>query len=113
MASEMLSNRYIIVRKVGEGGMATVYLAIDTILKREVAIKILRSDLATDEVSLRRFQREAMAITSTSHPNIVEVFDVGRDGEKNYIVMEYVYGRTLKNLVRQRGVIPVDEAVKS
>ena len=111
MASEMISNRYIIVRKVGEGGMATVYLAIDTILKREVAVKILRSDLATDEVSLKRFQREAMAITSTSHPNIVEVFDVGRDGDKNYIVMEYVYGRTLKNLVRQRGVIPVDEAV--
>ena len=111
MASEMLSNRYIIVRKVGEGGMATVYLAIDTILKREVAVKVLHSDLATDEVSLKRFQREAMAITSTSHPNIVEVFDVGKDGEKNYIVMEYVYGRTLKNLVRQRGVIPLDEAV--
>jgi serine/threonine-protein kinase len=111
MASEMLSNRYIIVRKVGEGGMATVYLAIDTILKREVAIKILRADLSTDEVSLKRFQREAMAITSTSSPNIVEVFDVGKDGEKYYIVMEYVYGRTLKNLVRQRGVIPVDEAV--
>lgn len=111
MPSEMLSNRYIIVRKVGEGGMATVYLAIDTILKREVAIKVLRADLSTDEVALKRFQREAMAITSTSSPNIVEVFDVGKDGDKYYIVMEYVYGRTLKNLVRQRGVIPVDEAV--
>ena len=107
----MIGNRYIIVKKVGEGGMATVYLAIDTILKREVAIKVLRNDLSTDEVNLKRFQREAMAITSTSHPNIVEVFDVGQDGDQNYIVMEYVYGKTLKKLIRQRGVIPVDEAV--
>lgn len=111
MANEMIGNRYIIVKKVGEGGMATVYLAIDTILKREVAIKVLRNDLSTDEVNLKRFQREAMAITSTSHPNIVEVFDVGQDGDQNYIVMEYVYGKTLKKLIRQRGVIPVDEAV--
>ena len=71
--AEMIGNRYIIVKKIGEGGMADVYLAIDSILKREVAVKVLRGDLASDPVNLTRFKREALAITSTSHPNIVEV----------------------------------------
>ena len=109
--AEMIAGRYIIVKQVGEGGMATVYLCIDTILKREVAIKVLRRELTSDEVSLARFQREAMAITSTSHPNIVEVYDVGSENGLNYIVMEYVHGRTLKGLIRSRGVMPVYEAV--
>ncbi len=109
--AEMIASRYIIVKKIGEGGMADVYLAIDSILKREVAIKVLRGDLASDPVNLTRFKREALAITSTSHPNIVEVFDVGQEGGKHYIVMEYVHSKTLKQLIRTRGNIPIDEAV--
>lgn len=109
--AEMIGNRYILVKKIGEGGMADVYLAIDSILKREVAIKILRGDLASDPVNLTRFKREALAITSTSHPNIVEVFDVGQQDGKHYIVMEYVHSKTLKQLIRARGNIPIDEAV--
>ena len=109
--AEMIGNRYIVVKKIGEGGMADVYLAIDSILKREVAVKVLRGDLASDPVNLTRFKREALAITSTSHPNIVEVFDVGQHDGKHYIVMEYVHSKTLKQLIRSRGNIPIDEAV--
>ncbi|MGI6607973.1 MAG: Stk1 family PASTA domain-containing Ser/Thr kinase [Erysipelotrichaceae bacterium] len=109
--AEMIGNRYLVVKKIGEGGMADVYLAIDSILKREVAVKVLRGDLADDPVNLTRFKREALAITSTSHPNIVEVFDVGQHDGKHYIVMEYVRSKTLKQLIRARGNIPIDEAV--
>lgn len=109
--AEMIANRYIVVKKIGEGGMADVYLAIDSILKREVAVKVLRGDLANDPVNLTRFKREALAITSTSHPNIVEVFDVGQADGKHFIVMEYVHSKTLKQLIRSRGNIPIDEAV--
>jgi serine/threonine protein kinase len=109
--AEMIGNRYIVVKKIGEGGMADVYLAIDSILKREVAVKVLRGDLASDPVNLTRFKREALAITSTSHPNIVEVFDVAQHDGKHYIVMEYVHSKTLKQLIRARGNIPIDEAV--
>jgi len=111
MAIETIGNRYMIVKPIGEGGMATVYLAIDTILKREVAVKVLKPELSTDPVSLERFRQEALAVTSTSHPNIVEIYDVGNDNNKYYIVMEYVHGKTLKNLIAQRGVLPTDEAV--
>ncbi len=109
--ADMISNRYIIVKLIGEGGMADVYLAIDSILKREVAVKVLRGELADDPVNLQRFQKEAMAISNTSHPNIVEIYDVGEDNGKNYIVMEYVRGRTLKQLIKQRGSLPIDESV--
>ena len=109
--NEMIANRYALVRLIGEGGMASVYLAVDTILKREVAVKVLRGDLSKDNTSLVRFQREANAATKLSHPNIVEVYDVGEDHGKNFIVMEYVKGRTLKDLVRQRGALAKEEAV--
>lgn len=109
--NEMIANRYALVQLIGEGGMASVYLAIDTILKREVAVKILRGDLSKDNVSLVRFQREANAATKLSHPNIVEVYDVGEDHGKYYIVMEYVKGRTLKDLIQQRGALSTEEAV--
>ena len=88
MSNQMIANRYVLVQPIGEGGMASVHLAVDTILKREVAIKILRGDLAKDPVSLLRFQREANATTQLSHPNIVEVYDVGEDEGRYYIVME-------------------------
>lgn len=107
----MIANRYVLVQLIGEGGMASVYLAVDTILKREVAIKILRGELAKDPVALLRFQREANATTKLSHPNIVEVYDVGEDHERNYIVMEYVKGRSLKELIQKRGALPKEEAV--
>ncbi len=109
--AQKIGNRYTIVKHIGEGGMADVYLAVDTILKREVAIKVLRGELNNDPINLARFQKEAMAISNTSHPNIVEIFDVGEDEGKNYIVMEYVRGKTLKQLIKQRGVLPADECV--
>ena len=109
--AEMIGKRYVVIKLIGEGGMADVYLAFDTILKREVAIKVLRGELNNDPVNLRRFQREASAITNLSHPNIVEVYDVGEDNSRNYIVMEYVAGKTLKQLVKSRGAMEADEAV--
>ncbi|MBR2546189.1 MAG: Stk1 family PASTA domain-containing Ser/Thr kinase [Erysipelotrichaceae bacterium] len=107
----MVGNRYVIRRSIGEGGMADVYLAQDTILRREVAIKVLRGELNEDPVNLQRFQREANAITNLSHPNIVEVYDVGEADKKNYIVMEYVPGKTLKQLIKQRGALNPTEAI--
>ena len=76
---QMLAGRYQIIRTIGEGGMANVYLAHDTILNREVAVKVLRGDLADDEKFVRRFQREAISASSLIHPNIVEMYDVGED----------------------------------
>ena len=91
--------------------MAEVYLAWDQILRREVAVKLLKSDMSDDDVALERFKREAGATTQLSHPNIVDVYDVGDDGDNHYIVMEYVKGYTLKQLIRKRGAIPYKEAV--
>ena len=91
--------------------MANVYLAIDTILNREVAIKVLKGDMSDDPVALERFKREANTSTKLSHPNAVDVYDVGDDGDSHYIVMEYVKGHTLKQLIRRRGALPYKEAV--
>lgn len=109
--NKVIGNRYQIISHLGKGGMADVYLAYDEILKREVAIKVLKSDLAEDKVSLERFSREAGAIANLSHPNIVDVYDVGDEGDNHYIVMEYVKGYTLKQLIRKRGAIPAKESV--
>lgn len=109
--SEIIKNRYTITNLIGKGGMAEVYLAYDTILNREVAIKILKSDMSDDDIALERFKREAGATTQLSHPNIVDVYDVGDDGDKHFIVMEYVKGYTLKQLIKKRGAIPYKEAV--
>ena len=109
--SEIIGNRYQITKLIGKGGMAEVYLAWDSILNREVAVKVLKSDMSDDDVALERFKREANSTTQLSHPNIVDVYDVGDDGDKHYIVMEYVKGVTLKQLIRKRGAIPYKEAV--
>ncbi|MBR4610759.1 MAG: Stk1 family PASTA domain-containing Ser/Thr kinase [Erysipelotrichaceae bacterium] len=109
--SEYIGNRYRIVKLIGRGGMADVYLAYDVILKREVAVKVLKSDMADDDTALERFKREAGAVTQLSHPNIVDVYDVGDDGDKHYIVMEYIKGYTLKQLIKKRGPIPYKEAI--
>ena len=109
--NNLISNRYLITKHIGKGGMADVYLAIDTILKREVAIKILKDDLSQDKISLERFSREANASTCLSHPNIVDVYDVGDDGDRHYIVMEYIKGQTLKQFIQKRGPIYYPEAI--
>ncbi len=106
-----IANRYEVIREIGKGGMANVYLAFDTILNRQVAIKILKSDMANDPVSLERFKREANTSTKLFHPNAVEVYDVGEQGNMHYIVMEYVKGHTLKQLIQRRGALPPKEAV--
>ena len=108
---ERINDRYLIIRTIGEGGMANVYLAHDTILDRDVAIKVLRGDLADDEKFVRRFQREAISASSLSHPNIVEMYDVGEDNGAYYIVMEYVPGRTLKSLIKRRGALTIPEVL--
>ena len=85
---QKINDRYEIIKSIGEGGMANVYLAKDVILDRLVAVKVLRGDLANDEKFVRRFQREALSASSLSHPNIVEMYDVGEDDGDYYIVME-------------------------
>ena len=87
MANNMIANRYEVFKHIGQGGMADVFLAMDTILNREVAIKNLRSELCADPVSVVRFEREAQAATTLSHPNIVEIYDVGEYKGHRYIVM--------------------------
>ena len=108
---QKINDRYEIIKLIGEGGMANVYLAYDTILERNVAVKVLRGDLADDEKFVRRFQREALSASSLSHPNIVEMYDVGEDNGNFYIVMEYIDGKTLKQLIKKRGHLTVTEAI--
>ena len=108
---QKINDRYEIIKSIGEGGMANVYLAKDIILDRNVAIKVLRGDLAGDEKFVRRFQREALSASSLSHPNIVEMYDVGEDNGTYYIVMEYVSGMTLKQLIKKKGKLSLSEAI--
>ncbi len=111
MKGQKINDRYQIIKSIGEGGMANVYLAYDTILDRNVAVKVLRGDLATDEKFVRRFQREALSASSLSHPNIVEVYDVGEDNGSYYIVMEYIEGKHLKELIKKRGKLTLSEVI--
>ena len=108
---QKINERYEIIRAIGEGGMANVYLGYDTILDRNVAIKILRGDLSNDEKFVRRFQREALSASSLAHPNIVEMYDVGEDDGLYYIVMEYVDGKTVKQLLKKRGNLTLSETI--
>lgn len=96
---------------IGGGGMANVYLATDTILKRDVAIKVLRMEYVNDEEFIARFDREAQAATSLSHPNIVNIYDVGEEDHILYMVMEYVDGMTLKEYIQQNGPLDVSKAI--
>ena len=111
MKGEKINDRYQIIKSIGEGGMANVYLAYDTILDRDVAVKVLRGDLSNDEKFVRRFQREALNASSLSHPNIVEVYDVGEDNGQYFIVMEYIEGKNLKDLLKKRGKLTTSEVV--
>ncbi len=108
---QKINDRYEIVRSIGEGGMANVYLGYDTILGRDVAIKILRGDLSNDDKFVRRFQREALSASSLAHPSIVEMYDVGEENGVYYIVMELVDGKTLKQLLKKRGALTLSEAI--
>lgn len=108
---QKIDGRYEIIKTIGDGGMANVYLAHDTMLDRDVAIKILRGDLASDEKFVRRFRREAMNASKMSHPNIVKIHDVGVEDGQYYIVMEYVEGKTLKQLVKKRGRLTKTEVI--
>src|SRR5574344_3145813 len=108
---QRVNDRYEIIKTIGEGGMANVYLANDTILDRKVAIKVLRGDLSNDEKFIRRFQREALSVSNLSHPNIVEVYDVGEEDRQYYIVMEYIQGKTLKQLLKKRETLTLPEVI--
>ena len=110
-SGQKIGERYEIVKTIGEGGMANVYLAKDTILDRKVAIKVLRGDLSSDEKFIRRFEREALSVSNLSHQNIVEVYDVGEEGDQHYIVMEYIEGKTLKQLLQKRGTLTLSEVI--
>lgn len=101
MIGEMLVNRYEILEKVGDGGMALVYRAKDHLLSRIVAVKILRAQFADDEQFVERFRREARSAASLSHPNIVNIYDVGEIGDIYFIVMEFVQGKNLHDLIRE------------
>ncbi|MCX7832541.1 MAG: PASTA domain-containing protein [Actinobacteria bacterium] len=104
----LIKDRYLIIRKIGSGGMAEVYLAEDVVLNRKVAIKVMHENLASDENFVRRFRREAQAAANLNHPNIVSVFDWGREEGTYFIVMEYIIGKTLKEIIREKGSLPLD-----
>jgi eukaryotic-like serine/threonine-protein kinase len=111
MIGRVLGNRYEIVEKLGEGGMATVYKARCQILNRFVSVKILKKEYSSDAEFLKKFSREATAVASLSDNNIVNVYDVGADGDINYIVMEYVQGKSLKEILNERGKLSTDQAL--
>lgn len=103
LLGKILGGRYELIEKIGAGGMAIVYKARCHLLNRYVAVKILRPELVEDENFVKRFKRESQAAASLSHPNIVNVYDVGQEDGIYYIVMEYVCGKTLKDYVREKG----------
>lgn len=111
MSSKLLLGRYEIVEKIGEGGMAVVYKAKDRLLNRYVAIKILRPEFTRDEQFIENFRRESQAAAGLSHPNIVNVYDFGREGNINFIVMELVDGKPLSQLIEEKGKLDYKEAI--
>lgn len=111
MIGRILGNRYEIVEKVGGGGMAIVYKAKCNLLNRFVAVKILRSEFTNDKDLIDNFKRESQAAASLSHPNIVNIYDVGQEDDIYYIVMEYVDGKTLKELINEKGVLSLNEII--
>ncbi len=107
LEGKLLGNRYEMVEKVGNGGMSTVYKAVDKVLKRNVAVKILRDEFTTDEEFIKRFEAEAQSAARLTHANIVSIYDVGVEGNLHYIVMELIQGKTLKEIIiKERGPLP-------
>ena len=112
MIGKLLGNRYELLEKIGEGGMAEVYKARCKILNRIVAIKVLKNEFIEDEEFLMKFKNEAQAAASLNHPNIVNVYDVGQEDNVSYIVMEYIEGENLKDLIKKEGKMPEKRALK-
>lgn len=112
MIGHVLGGRYEILDRIGGGGMALVYKGHDILLNRKVAVKVLRQQYVHDEEFIRRFRREAQAAASLSHPNVVSIYDVGQEDETHYIVMEYVEGKTLNDLIKERAPLPVEESIR-
>jgi len=111
MLGTLLNGRYRLEARIGTGGMSTVYRALDETLERQVAIKLMNREIASDSDQLERFRREARAVAQLSHPHIVGVIDAGEDAGRPYIVFEYVEGETLKERIRRLGQLPIGEAV--
>ena len=110
MIGKVLGGRYEILEKIGGGGMALVYKAKCRLLNRFVAVKILRSEFTGDEEFVKKFKRESQSAASLSHPNIVGIYDVGMEDDIYYIVMEYIKGQTLKELIKSKGALGVEYA---
>lgn len=107
----MIAGRYMVLDKIGTGGMSYVYKAMDKKLNRYVAMKVLKEEFATDAGFLAKFRTEAQAAACLTHPNIVNIYDVGADKGINYIIMEYIEGITLKTYIEKKGRIQFKEAV--
>ena len=112
MLNRILDNRYTVLEHIGGGGTADVYRAHDKLLDRFVAIKMLHPQFVNDSDFKTRFKYEAQAAAKLSHPNIVNIYDVGSDGDKNYIVMEFVSGETLKEKIMREGILNIADALK-
>ena len=112
MVGKILGNRYRLIELIGEGGMALVYQAEDSLLCRTVAVKILRPQYANDSDFVERFRREARAAASLAHPSVVNIFDVGQEDGMDYIVMEYIPGDNLKNIIKQEAPLAVERALE-
>src|SRR6478752_900711 len=111
MIGTVLSGRYRLEAKLGSGGMSTVYLALDTTLDRQVAVKVMHREMSEQPEQLARFRQEARAVAKISHPNVVSVIDAGEDGGHPYIVFEYVQGETLKQRISRVGALDTQEAL--
>ncbi|WP_054940245.1 Stk1 family PASTA domain-containing Ser/Thr kinase [Paenibacillus ihuae] len=112
MIGHELGGRYQVIERIGGGGMALVYRAHDILLNRNVAIKVLRNQFVHDEEFIRRFRREAQSAASLSHPNVVSIYDVGQEEDVHYIVMEYVEGKNLNEIIKERAPLQVDESIR-
>ncbi|MEJ6950880.1 Stk1 family PASTA domain-containing Ser/Thr kinase [Natronospora cellulosivora (SeqCode)] len=111
MIGKVLNERYEILKELGKGGMAIVFEAQDLLLDRKVALKMLRHEYLNDKDFVKRFRHEAKAVARLAHPNIINIFDIGQKGEYQYLVMEYIEGRTLKDIIRKEGKIDFTEAL--
>ena len=111
MSNKVLAGRYELFERVGEGGMSVVYKAKDKLLNRFVAIKILKPEFINDHKFIDSFRRESQAAASLSHPNIVNIYDVGREGNIHYIVMELIQGKTLSDYIKEQGPMPYPKVI--
>src|SRR5882757_7553517 len=111
-ATRVFANRYELGEEIGRGGMAEVYLAHDRLLDRNVAVKVLSDGFASDPTNFERFRREAQSAAGLNHPNIVAVYDWGEDDDAPFIVMEYVPGQTLRDLIQSYGQLSPNEAAR-